>query len=575
MYLVTSAQMRKIEDQAIHELMIPSILLMENAAMGCIRHIPENKNIVVLCGPGNNGGDGLAIARLLHVRGEKVEVVYVGDMLMSKGDALVNLQIVQKMELISNKPLFELLDWADVIVDAIFGTGLKGSVAGEATKVIQLVNEKSSDLTSDLSGGFRGNNRRTARDKCKLIISVDIPSGVEADTGKVSGPVIRADTTITFGLPKVGHFMYPGTEYIGHLVVEDISIPREIINYRIPEGYAPESHTPESHTSESHTSESHTSESHTSEGHTPESHTSESHSPDNLYLEVIENKDIPNLLPPRHPRSNKGTYGRVCVIAGCADMPGAAVLCCKASYKTGAGLVHACVVPEVARIIQSSLPEAITSDIENYKDAIKVAQVVALGPGIGRSHEITDFVREVIKLCKENKKPMVIDADGLIAIAESFIENMLEGLTAPCIITPHPGEMAALIGTTIPQVLDDLIGCAQKFARTYGVITLLKDARTVIAAPNGRTFINPTGTPALAKAGSGDVLTGIISALISQSTSAQTTENDALLATALGVYIHGKAGQHAAADMSLHSICASDVADYVAWALQNSTDYVS
>ena len=506
MYFITSAQMRTIEKRAVNDLALPSLLLMENAAFACVKHLQEFARAAVVCGPGNNGGDGFAIARLLHVKGVKVKVAFIGDIQKVKGDALINLQIAQKLKLISEEPLSSILSDADVIIDAIFGTGLKGPLTGEAAQAVLSISESPAPA-----------------------VSIDIPSGVEADTGKVGSVAVRAHTTITFVLPKVGHILFPGTEYTGHLVIEDISIPKNML---VPEG---------------------------------------------PYLEVLEN--VNDFLPVRPARSNKGTFGRVCVIAGCSDMPGAAALCCKAAYKAGAGLVHACVVPEVARIIQASAHEVITSDIKNVKDAISAADVIALGPGIGRGPDVVKFVREILEYCE---KPMVIDADGLTAIAAGSLQNIFKKLKAPCVITPHPGEMAALIGTNIAEVLENLVETAQKFAREYKVVTLLKDARTVIAVPPttappaapdppavsdfspGQTFINPTGTPALAKAGSGDVLTGIIAAFMAQGLEAH-------MAAAAGAYVHGKAGRIAAEGLSVYSVCAGDVADNLPYVFTDTT----
>jgi len=496
MLLVTSSQMRTIEARAIQELAIPSLLLMENAAQQTVKHImallkPESK-VLVVCGPGNNGGDGFAMARLLHVKGVNVQVVFIGDKEKAKGDAFTNLQIIQKMGLLSEAPLRALIPSANLIVDALFGTGLKGAVTGETAQAIEDISHSSA-----------------------IVVSVDIPSGVEADTGKVESVAVQAHTTVTYGLAKVGHILFPGTEYAGHVVIEDISIPPDMLIPQSP------------------------------------------------YLEVID--DITDLLPPRPARSNKGSYGRVCVLAGCNDMPGAAVLCCKAAYKAGAGLVHACVVHEVARVILANAHEVITttvsdkngsySSFNDVEDAIASADVIALGPGIGRGSDVKWFVRQVLT---HVDKPMVLDADALIAVAED--KSLLKNKKAPCVITPHPGEMAVLTGLSIPAVLDDIVGCAKAFAQEYGVVTLLKDARTVIAAPDGRTFINPTGTPALAKAGSGDVLTGIIAAFMAQGLEIH-------MAAAVGAYIHGKAGQLAAADLSVYGVVASDVVEYVGKAM--------
>jgi len=464
-YLLTSKQMRELEERAIKDLSIPSLLLMENAAMQTVKHVMGFSKVAVFCGHGNNGGDGFAIARLLHVKGHNVSVSIVGDERKIKGDALTNLKIVQKLGLI--KPVTE----ADIIIDAIFGTGFRGAITDEETiKAIEFMNNSPAP-----------------------VIAVDIPTGVEADTGKVANVAVRANTTVSFAVAKLGHILHPGTEYCGKLIVEDISVLVENDNY----------------------------------------------------IEMLDNLR----LPPRPARSNKGTHGRVCVIAGCSDMPGAAALCSKAAYKAGAGLVHACVEPEVARVIRTGAYEVITSTIENVDEAISLARVIALGPGIGRGESAQNLVRKVLT---QSDKPMVVDADALIAIAAD--KSVLHKLKAPCIITPHPGEMAALCGLTIKEVVDDLINVASSFAKEYGVVTLLKDARTVIASPDGRVFINPTGTPALAKAGSGDVLTGIIAAFM-----AQGFEDAAVL----GAYVHGKAGELAAEALSVYGVTASDVIDYV------------
>ena len=509
MYLVTSAQMRSIEERAMSDLQIPSLLLMENAALQTVKHVLEilgdfskSAKIVVVCGPGNNGGDGFAIARLLHVKGIKVHVAFIGDMSQVKGDALINLQIVEKMGILMHAPLQSLLHSADLIVDALFGTGLRGAVSGKkAVEAIELMNASPAKL-----------------------VSVDIASGVEADSGRVGSVAVRAHTTVTFGLAKVGHMMYPGTEYAGRVIVEDISIPQDLL---VPEGPC---------------------------------------------LEMLDEV----ILPPRPARSNKGTFGRVCVLAGCSDMPGAAVLCSKAAYRAGAGLVHACVVPEVARVIRSNVHEVITTtvpekngayfDFMSAKEAIALANVVALGPGIGRGKETQKFVREVIEFCGKENKPIVIDADAIMAIAVD--RSMLRNVLVPCVITPHPGEMAALCGLSIQEVLNDLAGCAKSFSQEYGVVTLLKDARTIIAEPAGRkearTFLNPSGTAALAKAGSGDVLTGLIASFIAQGF------DSLLMSAVLGAYIHGKAGQLAAENLSLHGVTAGDVADCIAKALAHT-----
>jgi len=498
MHLITSAQMRAIEERAMDEMGIPSLILMENAAQQCVKHIMtllgdfwQSRKVVVVCGAGNNGGDGFAIARLLHTKGVKTQAAFIGERGKVKGDALINMEMAERMGCVVNAPLQVLLYSADVIVDALFGTGLRGRLTDEkAAEAIELINA------------------------CPApVVSVDIPSGVEADSGRVSKHAVYATTTVTFGLAKLGHMLHPGTEYAGQVIVEDISIPQELL---VPEGAT---------------------------------------------LEVLDQITT----PPRPVRSNKGDYGRVCVLAGSSDMPGAAALCCKAAYRAGAGLVHACVVPEVARVIRAGTHEVITTAVAEYdfksaEEAIQMASAVAIGPGFGRDEPVQKFAREVIEFCGSENVPIVADADALIAIAAD--KSVLRSIQAAnCVITPHPGEMAALTGQSIHEVVDDLVSCAQNFAEKYGVITLLKDARTIIAAPDGRTFINPTGTPALAKAGSGDVLTGVIAAYLAQGFESPH------MAAVLAAYVHGRAGQLAAEALSVHGVCAGDLPEYVAKAL--------
>jgi len=511
MKLITAAQMRKLESYAIDDLGIPSLLLMENAAQAVVKHVltlakanqkevSKATTVAVYCGPGNNGGDGFAIARLLYTEGFNVHVILIGDIEkfennLSK-DATLNLQVVQKLNCIMRHSISP-----DIIVDAIFGIGLKGAVT---------------DTTEQPSTSAQA--IKTINQANVPVISVDIPSGVNADTGKVEGIAVKAQTTVTFAMAKLGHILYPGTEYTGQLFVENISIPKHIYSKEHNESYQEK--------------------------------------PEENYIEMLDDTKAIKMLPKRLPRSNKGTHGRVCVIAGSENMPGAAVLCCKAAYKAGAGLVDACVVNSVATILHNSAPEVITSATSSIglENAIKQASVVAIGPGLGRTEKASNLVVKAINFCNKYDKTMVIDADGLMAIAAN--KEILNGLKVPCIITPHPGEMAALTGTNIQDVLDDIISCARNFSQSYNTITLLKDARTIIASPSKRIFINPTGTSALAKAGSGDVLTGIIAAFVAQGLEAHT-------AAVLGAYVHGKAGQMAAEAHSLYGVNASDIIEHI------------
>lgn len=518
MRIVTGEQMRAAEAAAIHELGIPSLLLMENAALQTVAHIRRlleaasatKRLVTVVCGPGNNGGDGFAIARLLWAQKINVSVILAGLPSRLKGDAKVNFDILRRtgvplaqFPMESETPsdatiiprqgkdeIAALLQKAGLVVDALFGTGFHPVTAEDPyNEIIDMINTHASEP----------------------VVSVDVPSGLDADTGHVTGPVVRAHTTITYGFPKVGLLLYPGVEYAGDVRVEAISVPESVL-------------------------------------------------PANGWvMETWTDADIPSKLPARPPLSHKGSFGRVCVLAGSRDMPGAAVLCCEAAYRIGAGLVEACAVKEVIRAIQLQVPEAITSllpekngrlyakSVAASEPSLSAARVVLLGPGLGQGAAVRAFVSATLT---HARCPVVLDADGLNAVSEDI--SLLKNRTAPCAMTPHPGEMSRLTGRPVSDITANPIEIAAAFAREHQVITLLKGARTVIAAPDGRIFINTTGNASMAKAGSGDALAGMIAGLAAQGT-------DLLTACVLGAYLHGKAGELAAKTLSLYGVTASDL----------------
>jgi len=499
--------MRILEQKAIEELRIPSVILMENAASRlaehCYRLISENKlkNVLIVCGSGNNGGDGLALARHLRVRGIDVKIIYTGDINANsvnsaKNGAALNLEIVKNM----NIPLFpvshnddsalvkSLAENCDLLIDAMLGTGLDRDVEGIYKSLTETINRYA-----------------------KYVVSVDIPSGVHSDSGRIMGYAVEAKETVTFCLPKIGLYAYPGAQFAGKIHVEDISIP-----HSLTDGL-------------------------------------------DIKAEILTDREAHNLLPARKPRSNKGDYGKILVFAGSAEMPGAAALTCSASYMAGAGLVCACAVPQVASVIHHWQREVITRNvpekngmyckesIEPLREELSSADVIIIGPGIGRSCDVTEFVHELIKAAQA---PLVLDADALFALSEN--PQVLKTLRVPCLITPHPGEMSRLTGLSVSEILDDIAGTALRFAEKYNVVTLLKDAHTIIAAPNGRYNINITGNNALSKAGTGDVLTGMIAGFAAQGA-------DVFTAGVLGAYFHGRAGEAAAARKSCYGVTAEDI----------------
>jgi len=546
MKVVSSKQMRKLEQTAIEEMGIPSILLMENAAIRlaehCFRLIGgiEAPAILIAAGAGNNGGDGTALARHLHVKGVKTKVIYVGnensafssDVSRVKGDAGTNLEIIRKLGIPVNYCPKETLQEADrlneiefdiktydLVVDAMLGTGLDRDVEGSYKYLIETINRYA-----------------------KYVISVDIPSGIHSDTGQIMGCAVKASETVTFCLPKIGLYAYPGADFAGKIHVEDISIPRSLIDKIDTEA------------------------------------------------EILTGKEIADMLPPRFlrqssprvMRSNKGDFGKVTVFAGSNDMPGAAALACSAAYKAGAGLVCACVLPHTAAVINKWQREVITHNvpekngmyskkcIELSAEKIENADVIVVGPGIGRSPDVTEFVRELITTARA---PLVLDADALFAVSED--KSILKKLKAPCVITPHPGEMSRLTGLSVSEITANIIDVAVKFAKEFNVVTLLKDAHTIIANPDGKYFINTTGNSALSKAGTGDVLAGMIAGFIAQNRCQKDScclfdSLDVFRASALGAYFHGKAGEAAALKKTCYGVMAEDVIEEAACIFSHS-----
>jgi len=520
MKLVTAEQMRKLEQIAAEELGIPSILLMENAALGlaghCLNYLKnsDNPKVLVICGGGNNGGDGFAAARHLYVKGIETNVILIGDVGSLKNDSKTNFDIIKNLNIpieyinpsetrseinhhgISSSSSLRLsgddFKKYDLIVDAIFGTGLTRNIEGGAKQIIEEINRYA-----------------------KYIISADIPSGIHSDTGKIMGCAVKANETVTFGFPKKGLYLFPGAGYTGIVRIEDISIPRSL--------------------------------------------TDKIDVKTNILTESDIKQKRGDFLPLRKRRSNKGDFGKVIIFAGSAQMPGAAALACSGAYMTGCGLVSACVTQNTAAVIHHWQREVVTritpekngmyfsGSLADLKEEIKNANVIAAGPGIGRSKEVSEFVYEVIKTAEV---PLVLDADALFAVSENI--NILKELKAPCIITPHPGEMSRLINLPVSEILDDTAAAALKFSKEFNVVTLLKDAHTVIAAPDGELNINITGNNALSKAGTGDVLTGMIAGFIAQG-------KNVFDAGILGAYFHGKSCENACVDKPNCGVTAEDI----------------
>jgi len=503
MYLVTADEMREMDRQIIESFGLPGRILMENAGLGATRILLDrfdhlcDINVGVVAGRGNNGGDGFVIARCLVQKGIPVTVYLLGTKNQVKGDAESNLKLLKLLNVtvieIENAEQFEnqksSLHQHNLWVDAIFGTGLNSDVRGYFKDVIEFINQSN-----------------------KPVLSVDIPSGLNADTGQPCGISVRAHTTATFGFAKIGHMTFPGVSYTGNLDVVDIGIPPHIVKSVNP-------------------------------------------------LQVLLTPElICKKLAPRAPDTHKGGAGHLLVVAGSTGKTGAAAMTATSAVRAGAGLVTLGVPKQLNPIVETLVVEAMTwplpdtdeglldeSALDEIMDLLSGKQALAIGPGIGISKGIRSLLHRIVKECTV---PMVIDADGLNALAGHA--DILKEAMAPIILTPHPGEMARLVNTTPREIQKDRITSARHFSRQFNVHLILKGARTVIAHPDGSVFINPTGNSGMASGGMGDVLTGMIAGLLTQGYSPESSAH-------LGVYLHGSGADYLAENKGPVGFLASEV----------------
>ena len=516
MRIVTADEMKALDRAAIEDYGISGLVLMENAGRQVVDLIHRvlgevrGRVVTIFTGKGNNGGDGYVIARHLLNMGAEVKVLSLVNTGEVTGDAAVNLEIWrkigQKVYIVFQGDGINIVRLAlmntDFIVDAIYGTGFKGKMPEKTGRIIELLN----------SSG-------------KPIVAVDIPSGLEADTGRINGPCINAHYTVTFGLPKLGLFLEPGTDFAGEITVADISLPGVLV-----EKTAPQRH-------------------------------------------LITEENVKMWLPRRPSPAHKGTFGRVLVVAGSKGMTGAASLTGEAALRSGAGLVTVAVPETIHNIMEEKMTEVMTAPLpdtgkgslsrealQHILSLLENMDVLAIGPGLSQAPEVITLVRELIPLLKI---PCVLDADALNALAGDA--GILKKLQAPAVITPHPGEMARLMGVSPKAIQEDRIENALKAAAAWNVVTLLKGSRTVVAAPDGTVYINPTGNPGMATGGSGDVLTGIIAALIAQGLKP-------VRAAAAGAYLHGLAGDLAAKEKGMMGLIAGDILSALPAASKKLTD---
>jgi hydroxyethylthiazole kinase-like uncharacterized protein yjeF len=511
MKVSTAAEMKSIDRRAIREMGIPSLDLMERAGEA-VAEVTEavlgetpDPRVVIVSGRGNNGGDGFVTARALRQKGMRVEVVLAADPASLSPDAAVNRDRAREMGIPIHAAgdeaalgsFSDLLASADVVVDAILGTGVSGEVRELAKAAIEMVN---------------GRARR--------VVAIDVPSGLDADTGLILGECVRAAVTVTLGLPKRGHLLMPGRSRVGRLAVADIGIPREAVE---------------------------------AEG---------------IEVEVFDPMTARDLLPFRAPDAHKWTCGHAVLVAGSTGLTGAAALASEAALRAGAGLTTLCIPKSLNAILEVKVTETMTrpmpeteeGSLSGYAEApilevVRSASAVILGPGLSQVPETSGLVRSLVPRIET---PLVVDADALNAYSGGRSFRHAPGVVP--VLTPHLGELSRLTGAEKAEIAANRIESARRYARELDSVLLLKGLPTIVAHPSGRTSFNLTGSNALATAGSGDVLTGVIGGLLAQGL-------PPFDAARLGAHLHGAAGDLAAETYGFRSVIAGDVLEFLPQAI--------
>ncbi|PIP49196.1 MAG: bifunctional ADP-dependent NAD(P)H-hydrate dehydratase/NAD(P)H-hydrate epimerase [Chloroflexi bacterium CG23_combo_of_CG06-09_8_20_14_all_45_10] len=499
MKVSTVAQMGNLDMSATEEFGISQDLLMENAGQAVYFVIlkefgVKNKKFAVFCGTGNNGGDGLVVARKIHSNGGEAKVFLLDDEAKFKGAAEKNFEIASKMPIeISKVSSIESVKIAvlnsDAIVDAIFGTGLIREVSGIYKDVIQLINESK-----------------------KTVFSVDIPSGINGDTAEVMGIAVKANYTITFGLPKIGNMLYPGYDHCGKLYVSHISFPPSLYNA------------------------------------------------DSIRVEI----NNPIELPKRSKDAHKGDFGEVLFIAGASSYLGAPYFSALSFLKAGGGYSRLATPVSISSFLANKGSEIVfvpqketlsgSIALENKDNLLELSErvdMVVMGPGLSLNGETQELVRQ---LAQEIKKPLLIDGDGITAISKDI--EIIKNRKTETILTPHMGEMSRMTKMEISELNKNKIGVSQRTAKELNAMIVLKGAHSLIGYPDGEIFINTSGNPGMATAGSGDVLTGTIAAMFGLGLSLRE-------AVRIGVFMHGFSGDLAAKDKGEDGITAQDILDYL------------
>jgi NAD(P)H-hydrate epimerase len=506
MKLLTAAQMREVDRRTI-EMGVPGLILMENAGHRVLeflgrRFAPlENQRIVILCGKGNNGGDGFVIARqlLIRCRPTSLHVLLAAAPEDLQGDAAANYRMFRIAGGSTVSGITPEMRAVTLVIDALLGTGIKGAATGRYNELIHEINT-----------GF----------PLAKIVAVDIPSGMSSDSAEAEGECVRADATVTFTAPKIAQALWPNYEHCGELIVGHIGSPASLM--------------------------------------------------EDIQLNLSEPSDFGHLFRPRARNSNKGVYGHVLVVAGGRGKTGAAAMTGIAALRAGAGLVTVATAESAVPVVASHSPEIMTAALDETENGAITASafntirclskkktLLAIGPGLGTYRLTVELVRRSFA---DIPLPMVVDADALNALAGSDFRG-----SGPLrVLTPHPGEMSRLTGLSIREIQQDRIGAARKFAGERSVVVVLKGERTIIAFPDGRAWINPSGTPALATGGTGDILTGLIAGMMAQ------FPDDSESAIRAAVWLHGRAGELGAKQLSEQSLIATDILRWLPEAIRET-----
>ncbi len=510
MRVVTAAEMAELDRRATEEFGVPSSALMDRAGHHVAKVVSSmlsaigGRRVAVLVGKGNNGGDGLVAAKYLQLAGVDVTAFLLAEPTHLKGDVAAALGAAKEAGVttrglssdVQSKEPMAIFASADLLIDAIFGTGFRGVIEGLPATVVEAANR---------SG--------------KPIVAVDIPSGLLADSGRSSGPNIRATATVTLALPKYGLLVYPGAEAVGKLYVADIGYPSALMNVPTPS------------------------------------------------TQLVTSSMVQTRFPPRTPDSHKGHYGRVLIIGGSVGFSGAPALAALGALRVGAGLVTVGVPASIYPIVASKVTEAMPTplpasdgaiapgSLDRVKALAAASDVIGVGPGLSQDFGAVHVVTGLLGV----DRPLVIDADGLNVLVGKT--HLLAQARTPIVITPHPGELSRLLAVPVAAIQEDRLAAARMAAGRFNCIVVLKGTRTIVAEPGGNAFVVPTGNPGMATGGMGDVLTGAIVGLMGQ----RMTPIEAAYS---GAYLHGLAADLIASSRGLVGMLASEVADHLPMAIQ-------